>query len=113
MPAITPAQAFMDANGRAYPIPLPATYRNYQVLAASVAESPAVPTGATRCVVTSPVDAYANGDAVAVVPSGDVTDGSGPIFIPAGYPKALNVGGLTSFSLISASATLVALEFYS
>lgn len=111
--ALTSMQMFTDRNGNKYPLPVAAGYINYRVLAASTAEAPAVPTGAQFVVVYSPIDAYVALSGTAAVPAADVTDGTGVIFVPTGYPRVINVGGLTSFSIISAAAGIVGLEFYS
>jgi len=94
-------------------------YVNNKVLAANTAESETVPTGRSVAVVTPTADLWITRSGTAVVPSADVSDGSGDILIPAGQSRALdvvhlrgNLSAMTAISMISASACIVSIEWF-
>jgi hypothetical protein len=82
---------------------------DHRVLAAGVAESHTVPTGAKYVVFSGTDDFYVNIGGTAAVPSGDVTDGSGSMI----NPGLRSIEGKTTISLISAAANVITMEFYS
>jgi len=110
-------RAFTDDNGFNLPVIDAPDYIDYRVLGAAAAETHTVPAGAKVCVVIPNADCYIKASA-ATTPAADVTDGTGQMYCPAGaarvFPCAtgsryISAGG---FSIISAVACIVALEFY-
>lgn len=84
-------------------------YIQARVLAASTAESITVPTNATFVVFSANCDFYVSYDAdTAVVPSADVDDGTSNEL----NPTVRYVGGLTTLSVISATACILTASFY-
>ena len=83
-----------------------------RVLAATVAESVAVPAGAKRVLLAGTVDFWFNQTTTAAVPAADVTDGTAPVFVPAGNKELREVGTGTTISLVSAYAAIVTAEFF-
>lgn len=73
----------------------------------TAAEDETVPAGAVAVVIDSDTDIWvANGTGAAVVPSGDVTDGTGSVFFKAGVispPFGVSAG--QKLSTVSASGT--------
>lgn len=82
--------------------PFPA-YVNHRTVTA--AETETVPDGASWVVITSDADLWASDSATAVVPSSDVTDGTGSLFLKAGVSRAFAVVAGQTLSVISASGT--------
>ncbi|MAH45943.1 hypothetical protein CMI37_08930 [Candidatus Pacearchaeota archaeon] len=82
---------------------------DHKVIAATVAETFTVPTDATVVVLASNVDFYVDWHGeTAAVPAGDVSDGTGVEL----NPSVRAIGGLTSFSVISASNGIVTAAWY-
>ncbi len=76
-------------------------------LAASTAEAFTVPTDARYVLFSGNVDYYVNYTTTATVP-GDVTDGTASEL----NPELRDISGVTSISIISASAGIVTASFY-
>ena len=114
MAALT--RAFMRAkatSGENFDALQPARYIDFRVLAASTAETITHPTGALRAVIVPNADVYVNNQgATAAVPAADITDGTGPIYIPAGTARPFEVVAAGTLSIISASAAIVAIEYF-
>lgn len=90
-------QAF-DLNG----------FNNAVVLTvASTNVNHSVPAGAAwaRCVATAL--AYCQPGGGAAIPAADITNGSGPVALPAGEEVLLRVGGLSTLGFISATAAAI------
>lgn len=94
----------------------PASYVDIRNFSAKTAESSTVPTDSATDLVakivvfSSTCDFYINTDGTAVIPSGDVTDGSGSVFKPVIY--FLN-GIVSTISVIPTTASCdVILEYY-
>jgi D-arabinose 1-dehydrogenase-like Zn-dependent alcohol dehydrogenase len=85
-----------------------ARYVNARVLAASTAESLAVPAGARYVLLTANADFWADFTTTAAIPATDITDGSSPLLNPS--LRALE--GTTTISVISATVCIVTAEFY-
>lgn len=80
--------------------------------AATVAETETVPAGAYRVIITPDADAWFS-DGTAVVPAGDVVDGTGSFLIAAGVARAFYVKPGQTISVISASGTAnVSFEYF-
>lgn len=83
---------------------------NNYVTVASTAQTVTIPTGATVAVFNSTVPFYVNfAGATAAVPVANITDGTGVVY----QPSSRYVGGLSTFSIISASVGVITIEFYS
>lgn len=86
------------------------SYNNNISLAANVAKSVSVPTGARFALFRPTADFYARWDgSAATVPAADITDGTSSILNPEG----VEVVGLTTFSVISPYACNLQIAFYS
>lgn len=79
------------------------------VLAANVAESVTVPTGANYVNFSATADFYAKIGGTAAVPATEVADGSASVLNPG--LRALD--GATSIGLISAEVCVITMEFFS
>lgn len=84
-------------------------YINAAFLAAGVAESFTVPAKANIVLFSSDSNFYLNVRAVAVIPVGDISDGSSPEY----NPIARQVSPGDALSLIAPGACSVILAFYS
>ena len=78
-------------------------------LAADTAESFTVPAKAKIVLFSSTTNFYLNTRAVAVIPTGDITDGSGPEY----NPIARQVSPGDALSLIASTTCIIMLAFYS
>lgn len=98
------------------PSSLPSTtvpgYRNHYVVTA--AKTITVPAGAFRMVLCPDANIWWAADGTAaVVPAGDVTDGTGSAFWGAGQTRIFEVSPADTLSVISASGTAnVGVEFW-
>lgn len=79
------------------------------VLAAGVAETITTPANAKFAVFNYTRDIWVRYGGTAAVPSGDVTDGTGSMFNPAGFA----VDGVASLSVISGFDATVSVAWYS
>jgi hypothetical protein len=91
------------------PRPIPSVV-NANSLAASVAESITVPTGARYVLFSCTANFYINCYTTATVP-GDTTDGTASDLNPAGYQLTPNEA--VTLSVISPSACVITASFYS
>jgi len=104
-------KTIIDANGRAISGLMRSDHVDARVISAGgAAESHTVPTDAQYVVFSGNGDFYVNFDAVAVVPSTDVTDGTASLL----KPTVRAIEGASYISLISpaSGATVVTMEFY-
>lgn len=95
-------------------IPFPA-YVNHRKVDNPTAEDETVPANMAAVVIVSDADVWcANGTGAAVVPSGDVTDGTGSFLVKAGViSPPFGVGAGQKISVTSASGTAhVAFLYY-
>lgn len=106
--ALGPLTQRTDSNGSNIFARNPSGYVLSRLLAASTAESFAVPTGAKFVVLSSTADFYANFTTTATVP-GDVTDGTASEL----NPSVIDVSGVTTISVISAGTPIITAAFYS
>lgn len=83
-------------------------YINVRFLAADTAETETIPTGARIVLFSATGNFYLNTRAAAVIPTGDITDGSGPEYNPI---VRLLVAGET-MSLIAPAACTVMMAYY-
>lgn len=88
-------------------------YTNARLLAASTAESLTIPPWAKYAVFSGNIDCWLDERKTAVIPAADITDGSSPIYIPAGTKEVRNIEGVAAMSVISASAGIFTTEYYS
>ena len=98
------------------------SYVDARSLAAGVAETVTKPTGTVAqtyngCVLTTNADIWVRRGGAAAVPAGDVTDGTASILIPAGTSRVMDFHDddgtiLATFSMISAGAALVSMEWF-
>ena len=79
-----------------------------RVLAASTAENIAVPDGAKYVLFSADGGFYAKVNGTAVIPAGDVTDGSAPIL----NPTMRTCAGVTNISVIASATRIVTAAFY-
>lgn len=92
---------------------------DYRVLAANTHEAHAIPAGARWAVIHTSADCYvALGGTSFPVPSADVTNGTGPIYVRAGVPRLIDVQPqlhqpTPQIGMVSATAATVALEWFS
>jgi hypothetical protein len=100
--------AIIDPNGRDLVGLNLSNHADARALAAGVAESHTVPTGAKYVVFSSTTDFYANFAGVAAIPAADVTDGTASIL----NPQLRAIGQATAIGLISPAACIVTMEFY-
>ena len=111
LPAVAQnAMRIFPESGGAFSSFLPEapTYINARVLAANVAESFTVPTGAVRVIFGSNCVFYARTGGTAAVPAADVTDGTGSFPNPTGY----GLRDATTISVIAPTTCIVAAAFF-
>lgn len=84
-------------------------YIDVAFLVIDSAESFTVPAKANVVLFSSTSDFYLNVRATAVIPTGDITDGSGPEY----NPVVRHVSPGDTLSLISSTTCIVMLAFYS
>lgn len=89
-------------------IRVPSQCVDNRVLAAGVAETYTVQSGAKTCLFSSNAPFWARPDATAAVPAADVSDGTGSTFSPAAW----YVGATTSISLIAPTVAALSIECY-
>lgn len=88
-------------------------YTNARLLAANTAESLTIPPWAKYAVFSGNIDCWLDQRTTAVIPAADITNGSSPIYIPAGTKEVRNIEGVAAMSVISASAGIFTTEYYS
>ena len=81
---------------------------NVRFLAADVAETETIPAGARIVLFSSTGNFYLNTRAAAVIPTGDITDGSGPEY----NPIARLLVAAETMSLIAPAACTVMMAYY-
>ena len=98
-----------DANGvyNSFIRP-PSTCIDAMVLAANVAETYTVQTGARYCIFSSTAAFYARKDATAAVPSTEVADGTASELSPSSWYMT----GTTTISFIAPSAATITISCY-
>lgn len=94
---LSPTQAIVQSD-----------YINVAFLAAGAAESFTVPAKAKIVLFSSTSNFYLNTRAAAVIPTGDITDGSGPEY----NPIVRQVSPGDALSLIASEACIIMLAFY-
>ncbi len=99
----------LPENGGAFSsmVRIAPTYVNANALAANVAESQTVPTGARWVMFSSTCNFYANPTTTATVP-GDTTDGTASELNPAAWYG----GDVTTISIIAGVTCTVTMAFY-
>ena len=102
----------ITANGQTIPVVLASDYVDYRVLGVTTNESHDVPAHVSWALITPSTDIYAKNNAAATIPSGDVTDGSGSIYIPAGASRLIRVKPGGTLQMISPAASIVQIEFF-
>lgn len=103
--AVQEVISFIDRLGA-----IPAeTYVDNIVLVAGVAKTVTVPSDATHAIFSGTGDFWAifKASTAAVVPSADITDGTGCVL----NPTMRDVNALTEFSLISSATPLISIAF--
>lgn len=65
-------------------------------------------TYARNCIINADADVWVNWGTTATIPAGDTTDGTGSEL----NPTARTLSGVTSFSIISATAARVSIAWY-
>ena len=83
-------------------------YIDHRVLAANVAETHTVPTGAKYVMFNATTPFYARIGGTAAVPAADVTDGTGSMYCP----ELRSIDAATTISLIAPTTCIVTMEFY-
>ena len=92
----------------------PSQYIDGFALAASTSERVALPSGATRVVISATANIavkFGNSSITAAMPT-DVTDGSGSELNPSGYLLNELASGVTHIAIISDATCLVSLAYY-
>jgi hypothetical protein len=85
------------------------TYINHYALAANTAKNIAIPANASVAIFSANADFYANYTGTAVVPAGDVTDGTGSEMNPTvRYVKRIT----SPFSVIAPATTVLTIAWY-
>lgn len=84
------------------------TYIDVRVLPAATKRDHDTPSGANYVLFSANGDFYYKRNGGAVVPSSDVTNGSGPEL----NPTIRYIGGSTTISLISPSSCVITMAFY-
>lgn len=88
-------------------------YIDYYTLAADTHEAHAVPSGARYAKVTAASLAYAKPTATSfALPSGDITDGTGPITLPANVAVLIDLRNGTSLGLRAAGTPIVEVQYF-
>ncbi len=77
-------------------------------LAAGVAQTYTIPTGANKLLFSCADEFWVDGNKAAVIPTGTITDGSAPLR----SPSALGTHGYTTLSFISPRACIVQISVY-
>lgn len=95
---LSPTQAIVQSD-----------YIDISFLATGVAKSFTVPAKANTVLFSSTSNFYLNTRAAAVIPTGDITDGSGPEY----NPIVRQVSPGDTLSLIAPTACIIMLAFYS
>jgi hypothetical protein len=98
----------LDPNGWPLSGIITSDYIDTAVLVGGAAKSMTVPTGARYVRLKGTVVFYVNLVTTAVVPAGDVTNGTGVM----ASPDILFVEGVTTISLIASVAATITLEYY-
>ena len=94
-----------------FALPRPSSV-NGRVLAATVAESIAVPAGARFVILCGNVDFWVDFEKTAVVLAADTDVEAAPILIPGGSKELRMLERATTMSVVSTYACLVTAEFY-
>lgn len=101
-----------SANGLPIQVIEVSDYRCYRSLGVATHETNAVPTGYRWALITASTDAYVQLNATSFGVPADVTDGTGPIFIPAGASRLIRVGGAANIGFVSPAASQLYIEWY-
>jgi hypothetical protein len=100
---------FANASGAPAGLALPLSdYNDTIVLAAATAQTVTVPAGATVARFTATGDFWIRLGAVAVIPSGNVVDGTSPVL----NPKIVSLDGVATFSIIAAATPSCCIEWF-
>lgn len=106
--AIKPDLTKYDLSGKIEYVRKKSNYVNLLDLAANVAESDTPPENAKYVIFSSEGNYWVQIGGTAVVPTGDISDGSAPLF----NPSVLLIENETSISVISESGAKVVLEYF-
>jgi hypothetical protein len=110
MPELIFYQLSRDANRLANgDVLFPSKYVNAYVLAAGIAQTITIPSGARVAVFSSTGNFYVNWLAAAIEPTGNITNGSGPEL----NPVARDVSGYGSISVIAPSICTLTVAYFS
>lgn len=107
--AVNAFRIFGDAEGRSSFLRVAPTYVDAKSLAASTAETVTVPANAKFVVFSGNAPYYVNPHGATAAVPGDVSNGSASELNPAGY----ELRGMATFSVISPSACILTMAFYS
>lgn len=114
MGAIRPYTQIKDANRETVAFSTSSGgYVDARVLAAGVAESHTVPTGAKHVLVTVTGNTFVNVGGTAAVPAADVTNGSASVLVVNAVPRLFALNGATAVGVIASAVQTVCLEFFS
>lgn len=103
-------------DGKGFPIPgcygwSDSIYAN--VLGATTAEHIHVPTGAKKVRLTGTIAFWVKmAGETAAIPSDEVADGTGSMYIPAGVSVLVELDGAAVIGLIAGAACTVVMEFF-
>lgn len=87
-------------------------YVNAMVLGGAGAESYTVPTGSKFCVITSALPFYGCVTGTAVVPTTEITDGTGSFYVASGMQCKLEGGTTLSVIRGTAASTIITIAHY-
>lgn len=82
------------------------------MLGAGTAESYTVPAGAKYALITSALPFYGCLSGTAVVPTGEITDGSGSFYVAAGMQCKLGSGRTLSLIRATAASTIITIGVF-
>lgn len=97
--------------GHALPMLFQSSYNGVHVLAGTTAETVAVPTGAKAVVIITSADCWIDFINTAAKPGAENIDGDAPIYIPAKFPRAIDLQGAAEFSIVSDGGALAHFEW--
>lgn len=113
MGALKSLKQIKDRTNSVFPGSTPAQgYADVRVLAAGVAESHAVPTGAKYVLITVTGNTFINIGGTAAIASADITNGSASILMVNTLPRLFSLEGATAIGLIAAAIQTATLEFF-
>lgn len=105
--------AIRDKNGITIPVVPMSDYIGNVTLSADAHATVSVPSGMSYALVTPPVDLYVKRiDTSFALPSSNITDGTGPLYIPAGASRLILVHGVDTLGMRCLDGGQIAVEWF-